>query len=124
MEYEELDNRNVHKVPGARWARTSLFSLCWLTSCILQGKGWPPTSQPASMLAPFCGLQGTGAVVTSGFVNGMKYQKTDLKDARIVFYGAGSSAVGVADSIATYMQKVDLLSCVCVLMFLRIFEGF
>lgn len=54
-------------------------------------------------------IQGTGAVVTAGFVNGMKYQKTDLKDARVVFYGAGSSAVGVADSIATYMQhKADI----------------
>ncbi|EFN55561.1 hypothetical protein CHLNCDRAFT_35453 [Chlorella variabilis] len=49
-------------------------------------------------------IQGTGAVVTSGFVNGMKFQKTELQDARVVFYGAGSSAVGVADSIATFME--------------------
>ncbi|PRW33894.1 NADP-dependent malate dehydrogenase [Chlorella sorokiniana] len=50
-------------------------------------------------------IQGTGAVVTSGFINGMKYQKTPLSEARIVFYGAGSSAVGVAEMIATYMQQ-------------------
>lgn len=36
-------------------------------------------------------IQGTGAVVLSGFINGMKAQGTDLKDARVVFYGAGSS---------------------------------
>lgn len=47
-------------------------------------------------------IQGTGAVVTSGFVNGMRVQGTEPTDARIVFYGAGSSAVGVADAIATY----------------------
>jgi malic enzyme len=46
-------------------------------------------------------------VVTSGFVNGMKLQKTDLADARVVFYGAGSSAVGVAEMIATYMEQVQ-----------------
>ena len=50
-------------------------------------------------------IQGTGAVVTSGFVNGMKAQGTDLRDARVVFYGAGSSAVGVAKSIVTFMQQ-------------------
>ena len=35
-----------------------------------------------------------------------RYQKTLLSEARIVFYGAGSSAVGVAEMIATYMQQV------------------
>ena len=34
----------------------------------------------------------------------MKAQKTPLKDARIMFYGAGSSAVGVAQSIASYIH--------------------
>ena len=54
-------------------------------------------------------IQGTGAVVTSGCVNGMKLQKTDLADARVVFYGAGSSAVGVAEMIATYMEQVGAI---------------
>lgn len=48
--------------------------------------------------------QGTGAVVTTGFINGMKAQQTNLKEARIVFFGAGSSAVGVAKSIASYIE--------------------
>lgn len=107
-------------------------------------------------------IQGTGAVVTSGFVNGMserptgslqrsgggvgaravlcteprcrlprsadplfqarlranlprlhpptqpiitEYQETSLAEARVVFYGAGSSAVGVADQICTFMRQ-------------------
>lgn len=51
-------------------------------------------------------MQGTGAVVTAGFINGMKLQRTELRDARIVFYGAGSSAVGVANSIVMHMVQV------------------
>lgn len=39
------------------------------------------------------------------FINGMKAQGTPLKDARIVFYGAGSSAVGVATMIAQLLVK-------------------
>ncbi|CAD7700714.1 unnamed protein product [Ostreobium quekettii] len=49
-------------------------------------------------------IQGTGAVVLSGFINGMRVQKTDLSDARVVFYGAGSSACGVAGMIAKLIE--------------------
>lgn len=35
----------------------------------------------------------------------MKAQGTELKDARVVFYGAGSSAVGVATTIASLLVK-------------------
>lgn len=49
-------------------------------------------------------IQGTGAVVTTGFINGMKAQDTPVNQARVVFYGAGSSAVGVATSIASYIH--------------------
>lgn len=34
----------------------------------------------------------------------MKAQGTPLKDAKIVFFGAGSSAVGVAKSIASVIE--------------------
>ncbi|KAK9812749.1 hypothetical protein WJX72_002964 [[Myrmecia] bisecta] len=50
-------------------------------------------------------IQGTGAVVTSGFINGMKAQGTPIAEARVVFYGAGSSAVGVASMIALLLQQ-------------------
>lgn len=39
------------------------------------------------------------------FINGMKAQHTPLKDARLIFYGAGSSAVGVATMIAQLIGK-------------------
>ena len=45
-------------------------------------------------------IQGTGAVVCAGVLNGLRCQGTPAADARIVFYGAGSSAVGVAETIA------------------------
>jgi len=50
-------------------------------------------------------IQGTGAVVLSGFINGMKAQGTNPRDARVVFYGAGSSAAGVAGMIATLIKE-------------------
>lgn len=40
----------------------------------------------------------------------MKAQKLPLKDVRVVFYGMGSSAVGVAKQIATLLQKDGGLS--------------
>lgn len=49
-------------------------------------------------------IQGTGAVVTAGIINGLRVQHTQPRDARIVFFGAGSSAVGVAEGIAAYLE--------------------
>lgn len=49
-------------------------------------------------------IQGTGSVVLSGFINGMRAQKTSLADAKVVFFGAGSSAVGVSQMIATLIS--------------------
>ena len=48
-------------------------------------------------------VQGTAAVVTAGFVNGMKAQGTRVSDARVVMFGAGSSAVGVASFLMKAM---------------------
>lgn len=55
-------------------------------------------------------IQGTGATVVTGVINGVKAQKLPLKDVRVVFYGMGSSAVGVAKQIATLLQKDGGLS--------------
>jgi malic enzyme len=44
------------------------------------------------------------------FINGLKAQGTKTKDAKVLFYGAGSSAVGVANMIATLIQKEGGLS--------------
>lgn len=39
-------------------------------------------------------------MLTSGFLNGMRAQGTPLADARLVLFGAGSSAIGVGEMIA------------------------
>eukprot|EP01094_Clydonella_sp_ATCC50884_P007315 TRINITY_DN1649_c0_g1_i1.p1 TRINITY_DN1649_c0_g1~~TRINITY_DN1649_c0_g1_i1.p1 ORF type:complete len:584 (+),score=195.60 TRINITY_DN1649_c0_g1_i1:66-1754(+) len=44
-------------------------------------------------------IQGTGAVVVSGIINALRVAKLDLKDVRLLFFGAGSAGVGVADTI-------------------------
>ncbi len=44
------------------------------------------------------------------FINGLKAQGTKTKDAKVLFYGAGSSAVGVANMIATLIEKEGGLS--------------
>ncbi|GAB4813558.1 hypothetical protein N2152v2_000604 [Parachlorella kessleri] len=77
---------------------------------------WDPI-QPGGRLSRKKGMRaaeesgstsGTGAVVTSGFEYGMWVQGTVPTDARIVSYAAGSSAVGVADAIATYSVQAGV----------------
>jgi malate dehydrogenase (oxaloacetate-decarboxylating)(NADP+) len=50
-------------------------------------------------------IQGTGAVVTAGFINSLKVAEIELKDVRAVFHGAGSAGVGVADQIVSYFVE-------------------
>lgn len=54
-------------------------------------------------------IQGTGAVILSGMINAIrKVQNEDgvlPHDHRIVFYGAGSAAIGVARQIQGYFQS-------------------
>ena len=48
-------------------------------------------------------IQGTGAVIAAGFLNAAKLSGVPLNRQRIVFYGAGSAGVGVADTIKSVM---------------------
>ena len=43
-------------------------------------------------------------------INGLKVQGTPYKEARVLFYGAGSSAVGVALAIENLLQNKGGLS--------------
>ncbi|KAG5477968.1 hypothetical protein LSCM4_05363 [Leishmania orientalis] len=45
-------------------------------------------------------IQGTGAVISAGFLTAVKLSKIPMDQHRIVFFGAGSAATGVAESIA------------------------
>ena len=49
-------------------------------------------------------IQGTGAVVLAGVIRAFNLTGVPLKDQRIVFFGAGSSGVGVAETICQYFQ--------------------
>ncbi|KAG0164498.1 hypothetical protein DFQ30_009867 [Apophysomyces sp. BC1015] len=52
-------------------------------------------------------IQGTGSVILAGFINAVRKveKETKVKDHRIVFFGAGSSAIGVAKQIQSYFIK-------------------
>lgn len=53
-------------------------------------------------------IQGTAAILTAGFINGMKVQGTPVKDAKILMFGAGSSACGCAGYLVEAMVKAGL----------------
>ncbi|KWU43902.1 hypothetical protein RHOSPDRAFT_34524 [Rhodotorula sp. JG-1b] len=49
-------------------------------------------------------IQGTGAVVLAGAIRAFHLNGIPLKDQKILFFGAGSSGVGVAETIARYFE--------------------
>ncbi|KAL0236227.1 hypothetical protein GEMRC1_002809 [Eukaryota sp. GEM-RC1] len=55
-------------------------------------------------------IQGTGVVIAAGVINAVRAAGRKLKDERIVFFGAGSAGVGVADIIADVMVREEGLS--------------
>ncbi|PWW75234.1 hypothetical protein C7212DRAFT_345220 [Tuber magnatum] len=50
-------------------------------------------------------IQGTGAVVLGGTINALKRTDIPFKDQKLVFFGAGSAAVGVAKQICELFIK-------------------
>ncbi|KAG0644258.1 hypothetical protein HOY80DRAFT_1006968 [Tuber brumale] len=50
-------------------------------------------------------IQGTGAVVLGGTINALKSTDIPFKDQKLVFFGAGSAAVGVAKQICELFIK-------------------
>eukprot|EP01127_Copromyxa_protea_P013573 TRINITY_DN3678_c0_g4_i1.p1 TRINITY_DN3678_c0_g4~~TRINITY_DN3678_c0_g4_i1.p1 ORF type:complete len:535 (-),score=146.30 TRINITY_DN3678_c0_g4_i1:59-1663(-) len=52
-------------------------------------------------------IQGTGAVIASGFINAAQLSGVPYSQQRIVFLGAGSAGIGVADEIVEVMIASD-----------------
>ncbi|CUM65207.1 uncharacterized protein PRCAT00002836001 [Priceomyces carsonii] len=48
-------------------------------------------------------IQGTGAVVMASITAALKYSNRDLKDIKVLIYGAGSAGMGIADQIVNHM---------------------
>ena len=70
-----------------------------------------PPLPPASPVSPTSGASVLkGAVRGHRIINGLKAQGTAVRDCKVLFYGAGSSAVGVANMIASLFHKEGGLS--------------
>lgn len=50
-------------------------------------------------------IQGTAAIVVSGLINAMKIKKEAFRDQRVLFLGAGSAGIGIADLIVSVMVQ-------------------
>ncbi|KAF3206640.1 hypothetical protein TWF106_011168 [Orbilia oligospora] len=53
-------------------------------------------------------VQGTGAVILSGYMNAVRLSNVPLQDQRLVFMGAGSAGVGVAKQVMEYYTRQGL----------------
>ena len=53
-------------------------------------------------------IQGTGSVTVAGLYNAMKLSKGKLKDQRVLFLGAGSAGIGIANMIVSAMKLEGL----------------
>ena len=71
---------------------------------VLSGEQWVVLHRQKAMKQPCCSCGCMMCARPCRFLNGMKAQGTPLGEAKVVFYGAGSSAVGVASMIARLIE--------------------
>src|SRR6476619_2714537 len=53
-------------------------------------------------------IQGTGSITVAGLINAMRMSGQSLKDSRVLFLGAGSAGIGIADMIKSAMKLEGL----------------
>jgi malate dehydrogenase (oxaloacetate-decarboxylating)(NADP+) len=53
-------------------------------------------------------IQGTASVTLAGLITAMQILGAKLRDQRVLFLGAGSAGIGIADLLASAMQQEDL----------------
>ncbi len=53
-------------------------------------------------------IQGTGSVTVAGLYNAMKISRGKLKEQRVLFFGAGSAGIGIANMIVSAMKLEGL----------------
>lgn len=53
-------------------------------------------------------MQGTGAIVMSAVISGLKVTKQTFAEQRLVVYGAGTAGTGMADQISAAMEREGL----------------
>ncbi|CCD27378.1 malate dehydrogenase (oxaloacetate-decarboxylating) NDAI_0K01870 [Naumovozyma dairenensis CBS 421] len=53
-------------------------------------------------------IQGTGAVVVASLIAALRHSHRDLKDTKVLVYGAGSAGLGIADQVVSHMVNHGL----------------